>query len=264
MKAEIIVPTYENADYTVRCFESVYEYTDNYRLVWVDNGSSEESRKTVLKEIGRHPSYLTAWLPYNAGFIGGTNHGLRLVLDAYETDAEYIVFLNNDVEVSPEWLNILMNVLEEDYNLGAVGPVTSECSSWQSFANASQVIPMFQIPARFGGMDTIQRGKTLSYAYGNTYRPCKMLAFFCTVFKKRVFEEIGYLDEDYGYGLGDDDDFCKRMNNNGLRCAFSMGSYVFHNHRTTFRTIYSDDEMRDVQKTHLGIFKDKHGEDARI
>ena len=52
MKADIIVPTFNQEDHTIRCFDSLREYTDNYRLIWADDGSTKESREKVSKVAG--------------------------------------------------------------------------------------------------------------------------------------------------------------------------------------------------------------------
>jgi GT2 family glycosyltransferase len=154
--------------------------------------------------------------------------------------------------------------MERDDKVCAVGPITSECKSWQSYLNANQVTKEFQIPEGFADLDTEERGDKLEYAYGDLYRRCWMLAFFCVVFRKDVFQKIGNLDEAFGAGYGDDDDFCKRINDNGMKCAVSWGSYVYHNHRTTFGSKFGDDEVAAMQAKAHDIYKGKHGESAHV
>jgi GT2 family glycosyltransferase len=204
------------------------------------------------------------WLPQNLGFIKGVNNALELLLRVYNTDAEYIVLLNNDVVVTDGWLNRIRRVFELNKDLSAVGPVTSECSSWQSFHNAKHVIPSFQIPAGFERLGLEQRAEQLEYCYGELAGKCRMLAFFCTVFKTSVFKEIGFLDEEFGVGYGDDDDLCKRMRDANMQLALSMGTYVWHNHQSTFKKIYSEKEIHDMRKERLALYEVKHGESAII
>ena len=104
----------------------------------------------------------------------------------------------------------------------------------------------------------------MDYCYGGTYRKCNMLAFFCTVFRREVFEEVGYLDPAFKEGLGDDDDLCKRMANANMQCAVSFGTYVFHNHRTTFTSLYTPQELEEMSQDRHDIFENKHGEKATV
>lgn len=264
MKAEIIVLTYGNEDLTKRCFRSICRHTSGYRLVWVDNGSGMASIEEVLPEARSNPGMLPIWLPKNAGFVKGTNIALKLLLEKYETDADYIVMVNNDVEVTPGWLDRIKRVFERDIRVKAVGPITSECGSWQSYQNAGKVLPVFQIPAGFEMLGTAERAQRMDYAYGELAAKCNMLAFFCTAFKTEVFKKLGYLDERFGVGYGDDDDFSKRMRDAKMELAVSLGTYVFHNHQSTFRKLYTPQEIQDMKKERLETFKEKHGEEARV
>ena len=264
MRADIIVPTYGQTDHTLRCFKSIREHSPHARLIWVDDGSSRSSRDAVQEEIQKMPEYRSVWLGGNHGFIKAVNVGLTLVNDVWKTDSDYVVICNNDIEVTHGWLDRMIGVMERDTSVYGVGPVTSECKSWQSYLNANQVTKGYQIPEGLANMDTEERGETHESVYEDQYRRCWMLAFFCVVFRKEVFQKIGQLDESFGAGYGDDDDFCKRMNDSGMKCAISWGTYVFHNHRTTFSAKYGEDEVAVMQAKAHQIYKNKHGEAAHV
>jgi GT2 family glycosyltransferase len=264
VKADIIVLTYGNEDLTARCLRSLRKHTTGYRLIWVDNGSGTHSLDAVMAEAKANHEVVPIWLPENIGFVKGTNVALRYLLEVEKTDADYIVLLNNDVEVTEGWLDRMRRVFERDTKVKAVGPITSECKSWQSYLHARQILPVFQKPMGFETGGTGERAKKLSYAYGELAAKCKMLAFFCTAFKKEVFEEIGYLDEDFGIGYGDDDDFCKRMRDAKMELAVSLGTYVFHNHQSTFKKLFTDAEIEKMKSERLQTYMDKHGEAAEV
>ena len=264
MRADIIVLSYGNEAYTVRCMRSIRQHTNGYNLVWVDNGSSKESRDVVMDELRLHPRYKTIWLPENTGFVKGNNIALKAILSVWKTGSPYIVLLNNDVEVTPRWLEKLTNVFRQDRDVYAVGPITSECKSYQSYRNAHLVLPVFQEPDGFRELDTNGRAAKLDYCYGDLYRWVNMVAFFCTAFRRETFEAIGLLDEAFGVGLGDDDDYCKRLNDMGLRVAVALGGYVFHNHRTTFTALYDGGELAEMGKDRKQVFARKHGEEAKV
>jgi len=264
MRADIIIPTFGQTDHTIRCLKSIREHSPHARLIWVDDGSSRDSREAVLDEARKMPEYRSVWKGGNEGFIKAVNTGLTLSTDIMASDSEYVVICNNDIEVTHGWLDRMIHIMERDKEIFAVGPVTSECKSWQSYLNVNQVTKGYQIPEGFADMDTEARASKQEYAYGDLYRRCWMLAFFCVVFRKEVFQRIGGLDEAFGAGYGDDDDFCKRMNDNGMKCAVSWGTYVFHNHRTTFSAKYGDEEVAKMQANAHNIYKNKHGQAAHV
>ena len=264
MKADIIVLTYGNEDKTIKCMRSLRKYTQGYRLIWVDNGSGPASIEQVLPEARANPGMVPIWFPQNLGFVKGTNIALKVLLEIFNTDADYIVLLNNDVEVTPGWLDRMRRVFERDINVKAVGPITSECKSWQSYLHTGSMLPVFQIPDGFEHLDTIRRAAKLDYCYGELAAKCKMLAFFCTAFKTEVFSKLGYLDERFGIGYGDDDDLCKRMRDAKMELAVSLGTYVFHNHQSTFKKLFTEEQIEVLKKERLQTYKDKHGEDAVV
>jgi GT2 family glycosyltransferase len=264
VKADVIVLTYGNEDLSARCFRSLRKHTSGYRLIWVDNGSGPDSIDAVLAEAKANPGMVPIWLPENVGFVKGTNIALRVLLEVFNTDADYIVMLNNDVEVTPGWLDRMRRVFERDSNVSAVGPITSECKSWQSYLHANKVLPVFQLPSGFERSGTNERAEKLDYAYGELAAKCKMLAFFCTAFKTDVFRKVGYLDEAFGVGYGGDDDLCKRMRDANMDLAVSLGTYVFHNHQSTFKKLYSDLEIEKMKLERHKTYEEKHGEAAEV
>jgi GT2 family glycosyltransferase len=261
---DILIPTYGQPDKTLRCLDSVRDCTDDYRVVWVDNGSSGRSRDVVLERLASHPDYVSIWSAGRLGFVGAVNLGLKVSMEALPTMSEYVVLLNNDVVVSPGWLDRMVGVLESEPSVFAVGPVTGECQSWQSFLNVGGVLPVFQVPDGFAELGLAGRAEKLAYCCGDLWRPCRMLAFFCTVFRKEVFRKVGYLDPGFEEGLGDDDDMSRRMADAGMARAVSLGTYVHHDHRSTFAAIFSDRELEDMRDRHLGVYRRKHGEDASV
>ncbi len=258
LKAEVIVPTFGQEQFTVRCFDSLLAHTDAYRLVWVDNGSSAASRTIVQAAFEKHRQRLSIWPDQNLGFVGGTNLGLRTVLGAHSSDAEYVVLLNNDTEVTPEWLERLTGALERDPSIAAAGPMTSPsspCQVWPDiFAEWGA-----QPPDALATGTPEEASRALAAEFGEAIVTVPMIAFFCTVFRKHVLSEVGLLDPRFGVGLGDDDDYCFRLRSAGYGLAFVPGAYVVHHHRTTFRSLYTDSKIAAMQYENYAKYRAKHG-----
>jgi GT2 family glycosyltransferase len=82
--------------------------------IWIiDNASNDDSIDFIEKE---YPSIGIVLLDKNYGFTGGYNKGLA------EINAEYFLLLNSDIEVSENWLNPLLNIMENDKKIGVCGP----------------------------------------------------------------------------------------------------------------------------------------------
>jgi GT2 family glycosyltransferase len=256
-RADILVPTCGQEEFTVRCFDSLLEHTEDYRLVWIDNGSPASSRAAVLPAFARHRRRLSIFPGRNLGFVGGTNLGLRSILGEFASKASYVVMLNNDTEVTSQWLDRLTRPLDLDPSLAATGPMTSPSSSWQAWPNVFRDWGVEGGEA-LAGVAPAEVSRALANRFGETIVPVAMLAFFCTAFRSSLFAEVGLLDPSFGAGLGDDDDYCLRIRRAGYGLGFVPSAYVVHHHRTTFRSIYSDVEIDRMQRENLSRFHRKH------
>jgi GT2 family glycosyltransferase len=254
-KTYIITPTFNNEDYTLRCFGSILKNTKDYNLIWIDNGSSAESREKVKKFLDENnvPYELIA-NKENLGFVKATNQGMKRAMGL---GADYIVLQNNDTEVYEGWLERMIEVAQGDPKIGLVGPLVSPCESWQSISNLKKMHPEFADLPEYPG-NPEEYAKIIKKKYKEkSVEADEYLAFFCALIKKEVVENIGYLSEDYGIGFGDDNDYCIRAIKAGWRLALAKDVFVFHNHRTTFKSLFSDDEIRDMQTKNTGIYNMK-------
>jgi GT2 family glycosyltransferase len=73
-----------------------------------------------------------------------------------------------------------------------------------------------------------------------------MLVFYCAMIRRDVIEKVGLLGEQFGMGLGDDDDYCHRAQDAGFDLCYLGDLVIFHYHKMTFRSIYSERELRGL------------------
>lgn len=263
---EIIVLTFNQPDATIECFNSILKNTkQKYRLVWVDNGSVQESRDKIMPHFLKHKNRIPIWSQNNLGFVKGVNLGLKTLIETIKTKSKYIVIQNNDTIVAKEWLSQMINVAEENEKNMAVGPVSSVKKSthdWRRVFKENNI----KIKKDFNHLNLEDKGSFLINnfknqsveALENLLEPkVKMVAFFCTLFKKKIFEHIGFLDNIYDFGLCDDRDFCTRIYQKGFNCKIALGSYVEHNHQTTFRSEFKNFEISKMHQKNIKKFKKK-------
>ena len=223
---DIIIPQYNNSEYTVNLLHSIKDCTNNYRIILIDNGSEQHEFDNVMKELINHDHFIIR-NPVNLGFIKGVNQGIA------SSTADFIVLQNNDTIVEPKWLDKMMECFD-DPSVGLVGPTTITAKSWQNRDNLPN--DFFLSPTReIGGM----------------------LAFFSVVIKRDVITKIGYLSEEFGLGFGDDDDYCERAKNAGFKLILRTDVTVLHYHRTTFKKYIPN--WQDTQDTNILMFNQKYG-----
>lgn len=226
MKYDIIVP-HLNMPTTEalarQCVFTIQEHSRDFRLIWIDNGGTAKS--SIMPELVD----MRAVIVHNAenlGFVKAVNQGLAI------SNADYIVIMNNDTMAVPRWLDCLCDALQAKA-AGMSGPRTDCRDQWQ--------------------------GLQPHFAAHLLLPPRAMLAFFCVMMKREVFEKVGYLDEDFGVGFGDDDNYCARVQDAGYELVLASGVVIPHRHRTTFRSLYTENQIKVMQDKAIAMYREKLG-----
>ena len=239
----IIVLTHNKLPLTRLCIESLYRYTDcpNFELIVVDNASEDKTRDYLegLQEF--LPNLLVIFNTKNEGFARANNTGIM------RSRGDYLVLLNNDTIVTPGWLARLISHLEKDPKVGMVGPVTNSAGNEQ------------MIPARYNSMEELERfAEQRLNAFEGRHFEIETLAMFCVVFRRRLIDEIGFLDERFGLGTFEDDDFCYRARLRGYKLVCAEDVFVHHFGRGTTRT-WDDREYLKLFEHNRRLFERKWG-----
>ena len=112
-KVSIIIPCYNQVDYTYRCLLSIRKYTEDvdYEVIVADDVSTDATKE--LEKFVEGANIIHA--KQNQGFLGNCNDA------ANQARGKYIMFLNNDTEVTEHWLSSLVELLEKDSSIGMTG-----------------------------------------------------------------------------------------------------------------------------------------------
>jgi GT2 family glycosyltransferase/glycosyltransferase involved in cell wall biosynthesis len=244
-RVSVVVVTHQGLEMTRLCLEALDRRTDwpNLELVFLDNGSTDGTRPWLEAEAARRgASFRLVAFPENRGFAAACNAG------AAAASGDLLCFLNNDTVVTGGWLSALVRHLSRDPSLGMVGASTNE------IANAAKVAVGYRDPAE---LEPWAR----AFTRGNTGRsePIGMLAFFCVLMPRHVFERVGPLDERFAVGMFEDDDYCRRVRAKGWTLAVARDSFVHHWGRGSFRRI-SDAEYRRIYDENRKRYEEKWGE----
>ena len=211
-KVSLIILTYNNLDYTRQCLESIFDKTfyPNYEIVIVDNASTDGTPDYLRSVASAHANVRLVLNDENRGFSAGNNQGVSAAR------GEYILFLNNDVVVTPGWLSGLLAHLR-DPSVGAVGPVTNYAG------NESRITVGYHDIA---ALDDFARSYTREHA-GLSFE-IRMLALFCMLLRRSVIDAVGSLDEQFGVGMYEDDDFSLRIRQKGYRILCAEDVFIHH------------------------------------
>jgi GT2 family glycosyltransferase/tetratricopeptide (TPR) repeat protein/SAM-dependent methyltransferase len=215
----IVILTHNQLPLTRRCVESIRLRTDEpYELVFVDNGSSDGTAD-YLRMLAALDERVTVILnPDNRGFPSGSNQGIKAAR------GEQVVLLNNDTVTTTGWLRRMLNVLHTESTVGLVGPCSNRVSSEQ------------QVPVTYEkdlvGLDGFawEWGRSHDRVIEETER----LIGFCLLIKKAVIDRVGMLDEGFGIGNFEDDDFGLRARQAGFKTVIARDAFIHHVGGATF------------------------------
>lgn len=225
-RLSVVVVTWNGKDFNRLCLESLLARTEwpNLEILAVDNGSIDGTRE-LLEEIARRdPRVRPIFHAENRGFAAACNAGLAAA------SGDVFVILNNDTVVTRGCLTTLVRHLAADPKLGLVGPVTN------AIANAAKV------DAGYANVEALPAwAADWTRAHDREAFDIPMLALFCTALPRRVYTEVGPLDERFGAGLFEDDDYNRRVREKGYGVRCARDAFVHHWQMASFRTMGKDE-----------------------
>lgn len=208
------------------CLKSVAKTTyPNLEVILVDNGSTDGSVEYVTKH---HPSVKIVRNNRNLGFAAANNVGIRV------TRGDYVILLNNDTEVDPNWVSELVQVAESDPLVAACQPKILDFYDRKMFEYAGAAggfIDIYGYP--------LARGRVFDFVeedHGQYDDPCYIFwaSGAAMLIKRRALDKTGSLDEKF-FIYHEETDLCWRFHLSGYRVVFVPSAKVFHKGGATFK-----------------------------
>lgn len=217
MKCSIVIPTYNNCEkYLKPCIDSIIKYTnlETVELIISANGCTDNTHVYL--------EYLQS--AFDA--LGLHNH-LKIVCNdrplGYPkatnegiklATTNHIILLNNDTVLLEQYKNYWIDLLQKPFehdDCGITGVV-------------------------------------------NTYSECaktNFFIFFCVMIHRKVFKDIGFLNEDYGIGSGEDIEFCKLTQEKGWKLRSALDNTYFPIYHKGEGTVHNTDLVKDWDNVFL-------------
>lgn len=211
MKASIVIVNWNGRQHLEDCLNSLTKQTyANYEIIVVDNASEDDSVPFIKKNF---PTVRIIHNPENIGFAEGSNIGIRA------STGEYIVLLNNDTSVEPNWLEELVKAVDKDEKIGA-------CMSKILLFDRRNVINSsggeihylgFAWASDYGTRDNGQfKEREIAFASGAAM-----------LIKRQVLNKVGLFDPAY-HMYYEDVDLGWRIRLAGYKIVFVPSSVVYH------------------------------------
>jgi len=218
-RVSVIIVSWNARSVIEKCLPSVVatEYP-NLEIIFADNASTDGSAAWIARE---YPSVKIVRHPENWLFCRGNNAALP------HATGEYVLLLNNDVEVPPGWLHPLVETMQTHDDVGAVQPKLLQYDDRDRFEYAG---------AAGGFLDRVgypfTRGRmfdTMETDRGQYDDPCDV--FWATgaalLLRRTALNEVGLLDERFKMHM-EEIDLCWRLQRHGYRVRVQPKSTVYH------------------------------------
>jgi len=213
----VIVLNWNGKKFLEKCIYSLINQSYScYEILLVDNGSTDNSVDFVEKTFPENVKVKCIPLAFNYGFAEGNNIGCK-----YAT-GEYVIILNNDTEVEPNFIEELVRVAQSDQKIGSVGcriaQYDGKVGYTPLFTNKGFIVPFF-----LGGSTAENRLDAVC-----SVPSCVLANCGCAVlFRKDLFELVGGFDKDF-WSDWEDHDIGIRINIAGFKCVYTPKTTVLH------------------------------------
>ena len=215
----IVILNYNGMSHLDSFLPSVlYSSKELVNIYIIDNGSTDDSVE-YIKEW--YPEIKIIKLAANHGFAEGYNRGLAKI------NSKYVVILNSDVEVQPNWLDPIIDMMNADSEIVSTQPtiLSLENKKMYEYAGAAGgFIDKWGYPFCRGRiLDTVE-------SINKSYE--KSMEVFWTsgaamVTRTKIFKDLGGFDSDF-FAHQEEIDFCWRAKRAGYKCMVSADSRVYH------------------------------------
>ncbi len=210
--ASIVIPAFNHIDYTLRCLAAIHRHAPkaSYELIVVDDASSDATER-LLSAI---PGLRYVRNPENLGFLRTANRGAALA------QGRYLLFLNNDTQVLPGWLDRLLEVFATVPDAGIVGAKLIYPSGHLQEAGATL--------RQDGTVDLIGLNDDPDKPQYNVLREVDHCSGACLLIETALFQELGGFDERYAPAYFEDCDLSLRVRESGRKVIYQPMAEVIH------------------------------------
>jgi hypothetical protein len=233
----VIVPNWNGMRFVGMCLDSLAQLLfEKFEVIVVDNGSVDGSREMIEE---KYPWVRLLKMPDNMGFAIACNEGIKA------SNAEYVVLLNNDIEVAPDWLSELYEGMERHPECGMGTTKMMFLDNREVFYNTGD---LFHSWSSGGGRGQGEKDNGQYNEEDYVFGACAGAG----IYRKELFQQIGLFDEDF-FIFAEDVDLNMRSQLQGLKAVYLPKSKVFHIGTATVG-LYSDRYVYLCKRNDIWVF----------
>ena len=215
-RVSIVILNWNSYQVTLDCLLSLRKMDyHNFEVVLVDNGSVDESPEKLQENV---PEIRLIRNATNLGFAGGCNVGMR---DVLRRRTDYLLLLNNDTIVAPDFLSQLVRVAESDEKIGAASPKILFFDHPGRLNYAGGEHRLWRLFPKVFGLRQLDDGRY------DKLREVSFLTGCAFLIKAEVVRKIGVLEEIY-FHFYEDIEWSLRVLKAGFKTFYVPAAKIWH------------------------------------
>jgi len=212
LAVNIVIPNWNGLRFLPACLASIKQQTFNsLQITLVDNGSSDGSLEYLQKN---YPQVRVISLPENKGFSAAVNKGIL------SSTAPFVLLLNNDTELAPDCLSLLVETAAEQEELVFFSPKMLSFHERTVLDGAGDGYLRGGAGYRLG---TLEKDGPIYNEPGPIFGACAG----AVLYRRTLFDHIGLFDEDF-FAYLEDVDLNLRINHSGRKGYYVPSARVYH------------------------------------
>jgi len=219
-KVSVVILNYNGKGWLEKFLPNVIEYNTypNSEIIVADNASTDDS---IAFMEAQYPAVRLIRNHQNNGYAGGYNETLKQI------ESDFYILLNSDVEVTPGWIEHLVEFMRKDVNMAACQPKILSYYNRTQFEYAGAAggfIDKYGYPFCRGRIfETCEKDEGQYNKSGEIF----WASGACLFIKTSLFHQVGGLDADF-FAHMEEIDLCWRLKNLGYKIGYCAESTVYH------------------------------------
>lgn len=249
-KLTVIYPYFNTPDEIEKSINSLKLATGetSFEVIVVDNNSY------LPLELGKNPNIKVIKNKKNIGYGAALNKGTECA------NGEYLLFSNTDTVYSRDSIKKMLNTIEKDKKIGAVGPMMVDDGGSKLYTKSR--MPLFPISVViYSGLKNVPliRKAWDWFHYKTSKKYVEVIGGASMLIRKEVFIKIGSFDPQF-FLFFEEADICKRISDNGFRMVYLSEAKVIHSvgksleNKKVIRDYFETSRFRFVKKYQGAFF----------
>lgn len=231
----VIIPNFNGKHFLKECFDSLKVQNYSFKVIIIDNASEDGSAGYISDN---YPEFTLIRNAENMGFAVAANQGIKA------SNTDYVFLLNNDVVLEMNCIFYLLECIKKDVNLFAVASKMVQYQDRIMIDDAGDEYTLLGWTKKVGNGKSIE----LFQSEREIFSACAGAALY----RKSVFDVIGYFDENF-FAYMEDVDISYRARIHGYKCLYCPKALVYHVGSATSGSKYNTFKIRLTARNNVFV-----------